>query len=339
MAANANGDLLRELAARRAGTGRHALPGETENVTLLPGRLPDNLPVRLTVEGSDRLIGSVASQVEGQPAGWDIVLDTNRPVAEVVAGYERVFNEQGWQPLTQHPLFPVERGFRAAPPPGMPDLSALPTALREQMARMQAFRPEQRIFCAPVGTGTLTLDVRPRPSAPTDVLIRLDVGKRSLCAMAQQMESSVIDRMPALIAPQGIRLTPHGGGGSDEEWTSQARAVTDERAADLAAHFAAQLEAAGWIRQAAGAAEPVAWSTWTVPGNPEGYGFLYVLEKPGTSRRDLYVEITASTDPAAGTGGGWGYTRPHFRPPAVSVGDTGLTPRPSADPEPPPEQS
>jgi hypothetical protein len=350
MTTHADGDLLRELVTRRLGTQRPAMPGEAQHIALLPGALPDNLPVRLPIEGQDRLVGSVLYQVEGQAAGWDIVLDANRPVTEVVAAYERALTEQGWQVLAHPPMFMVSRGFTPAPPPsGGPaptpahpgeilDLSAVPAPMREEMSRHWAFRPEHRTYCAPGGAGSLALTVTPRPTAPADVQIRIDTGQWGPCAMEEQTDQGIAGRMPALTVPPGVALMPRGGGGSADEWTSLARAMTDQRAADLAAHFAAQLEAAGWVRQAAGAADPVAWSTWTIPGPPEGHGFLYVLEKPGTPRRDLYVELTASTDPAAGSGD-WSFTRTHQRQTHFSWHQTGPAQQTSGGPEPPPEQS
>jgi hypothetical protein len=77
---------------------------------------------------------------------------------------------------------------------------------------------------------------------------------------------------------------------------------TAKAVSELEAHFASQLEKAGWKKRDGGATGPLAWSSWALPGKGEWYGYLFVVEAPGENRRSLWVRIESTRD---GRGGGW----------------------------------
>lgn len=64
---------------------------------------------------------------------------------------------------------------------------------------------------------------------------------------------------------------------------------------ELEAHFARQLEAAGWSRVTGSADELFAWSSWLVPAVPpssEWHGILIVLaDLPGRRSFSLRAEL------------------------------------------------
>jgi hypothetical protein len=99
------------------------------------------------------------------------------------------------------------------------------------------------------------------------------------------------DVLPPLHAPDGVTLQLTGGGGGPNRWTSEANAETDKTVAELEAHFARQLQAAGWTRAAGSRAGPMAWSTWKLPRDGDWMGLLFALESPGKNRKALYARV------------------------------------------------
>jgi hypothetical protein len=88
--------LLRELAERllsqTAGPPGQPIP----TPQLLPGALPDDLPLTLPVPPGGRLLGSVARRADGTLFTADIVYDAPGAATDVVALYERALAPQGW---------------------------------------------------------------------------------------------------------------------------------------------------------------------------------------------------------------------------------------------------
>jgi hypothetical protein len=83
---------------------------------------------------------------------------------------------------------------------------------------------------------------------------------------------------------------------------SEAVVETPKAVPVLEAHFASQLEKAGWKKKDGGTAGPLAWSRWMVPGKGSGwFGYLFVVEAPGENRRSLWVRIESTRD----RHGGW----------------------------------
>jgi hypothetical protein len=61
----------------------------------------------------------------------------------------------------------------------------------------------------------------------------------------------------------------------------------------LEAHFADQLTKSGWIRIGGSADAPMAWSTWSVPGDEDWPGVLVVLGVVESAERCLTLRIEA----------------------------------------------
>ncbi len=313
MSAHDESAALRELVERLLGEGRGGPPGEGHTVQLLVGMLPPDLPIALPLPPGSRIIGTAAHQIEDpfggmMPRGgrtrrtWEIAFDAPLPAAEVGTFYEQALIGQGWTMPREGPQMGIEGGFSA-------DFEALrrahpPPEMAAQMAAFERVRPEHRTFCPPAGTGgSLRLTLTPRRDGSAQVLGHLDDHPFGPCGMQEMLEATVAARLPRLIPPPEVALMPGGGGGSESRWTSEASATTDQPVGTLEAHFAAQLAAAGWVRRAGEAAELLAWSAWTVPGEPAAEGFLSVRQAAGQDQRECVVLIE-SEDSAFGTHGG-----------------------------------
>ena len=263
--------LLRELAERlltqTGGPPGQPIPG----AQLLPGALPDDLPLTLPTPPGGRLPGGVARRADGALFTADIVYDAPGTGADLVALYERALGPQGWAPA------PIGGG---GPPYGF----------------QPSGNPSGRAFCAPQGTpGYLAVQAIGRADAPLDLRLRLDLTSAGPCGQQPGGPSRPpgSERLPALTAPAGAQVSPFGGGGGGNRFSSAAYATTALSAAELHDAYAALLAAAGWARVEGGADGPLAWSTWRIPGAGDFAGFLYVLRSAVPNQRELYVQAAA----------------------------------------------
>ena len=294
--------MLRELAERLLIPPYPGPPGvDLPPARLLAGAIPADLPLELPFPPGARLIGSVVRpSLSGGPAGpmvgegVEVVLDTPDAPSAVIAFYDRALRAQGLFP----PIFS----------PGRRPGGFLPTA----GGGMPTF------YCQSAGGPFVEIVAVARRDRPTDLRLRLQdfPGPCSVPPGPPPVQGPPPDPLPPLEAPAGVSILPSGSGGSPFQRVSDAVAESDLSAAALEAHYARQLEAAGWQRTAGGASGPLAWSIWVVPeedADPAGRGvilapgeregFLAVLEGPGPTRRSLHVQVT-SAGPAGGPGFG-----------------------------------
>jgi hypothetical protein len=90
------------------------------------------------------------------------------------------------------------------------------------------------------------------------------------------------------------------GGRPRRARTAEAALRTDQSAADLEAHFAAQLVREDWTRLGGGAQDAVAWSTWRLPGEERWRGLLVVLAVD-PNKRYLTVRIESEDEDGDGS--------------------------------------
>jgi hypothetical protein len=132
--------------------------------------------------------------------------------------------------------------------------------------------------------GGAELRVRYDPVHAQDVIANIGHGMRH--------EESIL---PQLKPPPGIRFHPEGSGGGGGRWKSDARAQTEMAPMELEAHFAKQLEAAGWGRVSGSADDFFAWSSWLVPALPPSKDWrgvlLVVAAFPGWRLLSLQAEL------------------------------------------------
>ena len=282
--------LLRELAERLLGAGTPSPPppspaGGTLRARLFPGALPPTLPLDLPLPPGSRLVGSaVAPSLAGGPdfahaETIEVVLDAPGTPDEIVAFYEGALTERGWTAARDQG--PEPGGF-------VPE-------------RLGGFQPSSIpsivFFCPGAAGGWLALVVTPAPGGLTDVRVHLETGFPGPCGGpgGPMRLPPGAELLPPLNAPPGVPVLPGGMGGGPGLWTAVAVALTGRSAAELEAHYARQLAAAGWTRLDGGVVGPLAWSTWTVPGAGEWQGFLAVREAPGPDRRVLHVEVVSGS--------------------------------------------
>lgn len=267
--------LLKELVQRLL---THPHPEGRTSVQLFLRHLPESLGVDFPLPSGSQLVGSALHSRREQPTRMDAVFDTEREPEVAVAGYERELAERGWSPLER--FGGMGGGF-------------VPSGL----GIGRAFRHGD------VGPA-LMISARSREARPTDLRLSLDWEMiRHLLEMRMHQQQEGAERMPTLQPAEGMPMRGGGGGGGGGSWHSEATVETDQPVADLHAHFAQQLERAGWKRVAGSVDDVVGWSSWQLPGDGAWRGIFLVLEaRPG--RRFLYVRV--ESDDASGGGGHYG---------------------------------
>lgn len=303
------GSGLEELAERLLAPPYPGPDGQVQTVQLLAGRLPADLPLQLPTPPNGRLLGSAVRGSGGRTAGTDVVLDAAGTATEVLDFYQSELARQGWTAAPTGPGGP-RGGFQ---PASMPVTS---------------------MFCRGQSGPWLSMTVVPKAGGLHDVRMHLETVHPGPCAQPPGLVPPGIppgsDLLPPLHAPTGVNVQIQGMGGGPNRWSSEASAETGRSAAELEAHFAPQLQAAGWVRQAGQAQAPLAWSTWRVPGEGDWHGFLFVLESAGQDRRSLHVHVESAT----------ASFQPYPAPPAMPVPALPSirppVPQPSPAPLPPP---
>lgn len=277
---------LRELAERLLIYPGGTPGGQPETVELLPGQAPSDSALDIPAPDGSRVVGSAIHRAGDKTTRLDEVLDVPGSTQDIVTFYQDVLGKRGWN-----------------------------TGSENMQGQSGGFLPSTdsstRFFCPEKGDSWLTLSISPRDDAPNDVRIHLDLTNPGPCDPSGHRPPGVAgpgDKIPALYAPEGVQVQPNGGSGGGGPYArsaSSANAETDKSPADVEAAFAQQLEAAGWKRVAGASEGPLAWSTWTVPGDSGDQGFLYALQATGKNRLNLYVQVESGSESSSGLSGGW----------------------------------
>lgn len=274
---NLNETDLLELALRLA--TYHEDP-HTQNAHLLPGQLPDQLPVDIPVLEGSRILGSLIRS----PESFNILLDMQLSPEQVLAFYRERMQGAGWQ--TNDMDRPHRGGFIPSgsrsrggtetfylslndPAPTGDDLESSSAWHDLSNRNRSGISFTVNAF---VGTGNVT-DVRlnlqlnsPLPFPPGP-----------LPHMRGRPARSTFGLLPALEAPEGTQLTGHGGGGSQDSAYTNAALETNIDLASLAAHYKSELEQAGCVLTDEGQSGPLAWNTWTLKDDEQWHGFFIIL--------------------------------------------------------------
>ncbi len=263
--------LLRELAVRLLTFSRS---DTSISPQLFPGALPPAFPSTISLPPDSRLVGS-AILPESGPAGQMataivVVADTGTAPADVLAFYQGLLTNAGWIPAPQNGFQPG--GFLPFTPPGFAS------------------------YCQGTSGPSLNISVEMRTGAPNGLRLQLTSPNLGLCnPQARPGPPPPFSQvLPALVSPAGVTIAPGGSsGGSDGSQQANAIARTDMSVAELERFYEPQLVAAGWTRTDGATQGPLAWSTWSVPGDKTRQGFLSVLDGPGPNERTL--ELRAAT--------------------------------------------
>jgi hypothetical protein len=232
-----------------------------EELSLFPNALPDDIPVSVTYPDSTRLIGSIRRSFE-----TTVFISSDLSAADVMQHYYEHFTEMGWR-TQQWPRW----GFATA-------AEAFPNT-----------------YCSRNNDAWLNVMATEIPEVDTDVRIVFYNQGAGPCA-EQTMEYMVdFPPMPFLTMPDGVRLSSVGqGGGQYGEFQASATMETDASLEDLAGHFIAQLEAAGWVQSDAGADATTLWRTYSMTDQQgEAWtGQFFITRLPGQPNATAYVLAT-----------------------------------------------
>jgi hypothetical protein len=264
---------LAELAARLDAPQWGFSDGRMAVVSLLPGQLPRELG-DLPVMPGGRLVGTVVRGEEAASRLVDVMLDAPGPVASILAYYREALARRGWAPGAPSP-WDRRPGFSPV------------------------FEPSSSSFCRGTFGPWLGLYVFATERDLYDVRLRVHTEVAGPCATDPWAERAMRDDMrgyyalPRLYAPVAARLTEPqtGGGGPTSVWSSETAIQTELSPGELEVHYARQLRAANWVRQAGSADGEIAWSTWQVPDVGDAHGLLYALNWPGGGWSFVHLEV------------------------------------------------
>jgi hypothetical protein len=260
---------------------RPMFPQEQEP-QLLPGQLPANFPLELPLPEGSRIVGSVVRS----PDVAEIVLDVPLAPEQVLAFYRERLSAAGWQPPEE------QEGHR----PG-------------GFAPSNFHMPNHAFFARRDGPGSLHFTVWTGKGGIADVRVNADMSEQA--ARQQRMHRrrmhGIHDLLPWIEPPAGAQQMGGGGSGGEDSFYSLATVETDMDLSSLAAHYAAQLEKAGWTRTDAGQSGPLAWHTWTLQDEEQEPwdGLFSIMKVPGKERRhmlSLSIEWANKPEPR---GSGW----------------------------------
>lgn len=277
------GEALRALAERMLTTPWPGA-GPEVRVELLPGRLPEDLPVRVPVPPGAGLLGTVVSTgVEPAPAtaaprtpqvGTQVFMDLPATVQAAAQLFDAELKQQGWEPLEEPPpsggFWPrvTRRYCNPETAAGLVTVEATPDRRGGSQVRLGVARPEPSGLCGKLA---------PRPPASAtpggDVLI------------------------PPLRLPDRARLTAGSGvNPAGNRFQTAAMVETAMAVGELEQFLAGQLQRAGWRLLDRNAAEGAAWSRWTIPTAPDWWGVLLVVAAPAEGVRLLQVNVASAEE-------------------------------------------
>jgi hypothetical protein len=263
-----NGEAWHELAKRLLD---HGYPGGPETqVHLWLGELPDEVAGLIPVPSGWRVVGSSLRRLDlGHPAQTvDVVVDADGESAAAVANFAAAAEAGGWQPHQEER--PVHGGFVGGSGSGeVGSFQRGDVLLRVTAIQRPGRRLDIRLHCN-------TEELRQRRRAPHAV-------------------PEAAAHMPQLRAPDGMRLSPRGGGGGMDHYQSDATVDGDATVGDLHTHFARQLEGAQWQLSHQGGDNRAEWSTWQLPDHA-WRGFLLVLSATRSRRAALLLRVEAADD-------------------------------------------
>ncbi|GAC1347636.1 MAG: hypothetical protein NVSMB27_13490 [Ktedonobacteraceae bacterium] len=274
---NLNATELLELALRLA---TYPDDSRTQNAQLLPGQLPDQLPVDIPVPEGSHVLGSLIRNSES----INILLDTHFSPAQVLTFYRQHMQATGWQTTEIHrpnrggfmPSGSRSRGGNETFYQGLHDPALAINASGSSSAWSD---DSNRNRSGPV----LSVNAFTGKGNVTDVRLNLEMNGPFPPGPSPHMRGRPsrhsLGLLPALEAPEGANQIGHGGGGSLHSAHSDATLETNADLSTLTAHYKTQLEQAGCVISEEGQNGPLAWNTWTLKEDDEQWhGFFIILK-------------------------------------------------------------
>ena len=278
-------------------------PGDsrTQNAQLLPGQLPDQLPVDIPFPEGSRVLGTLIRN----PESITMYLDTHLSPNQVLTFYKQRMQAAGWQ-TTDVFSQPHRGGFV---PSGSQNLGAGETfylGLRGPSSTANALTDasvwidyyNNRNRSGPV----LTVNAYPSRSNVNFTDLRLDLqmngpfppGPPPL--MRGRPSRNNFSVLPALEAPEGVIQEGGSTGGRPNGVYADTTLVTQMDLSTLAAHYKAQLQQAGCVLTEEGQNGSLAWNSWAFREDDEQWhGFLIILK---VLDREYYLHMRMRSDNA-----------------------------------------
>ncbi len=258
-----NTALLRELALSLLAP---SFDPQARQPQLLPGTLPATLPFDLPFPNEYQIIGSFIRN----PDDILIILETGLSSNEIITFYTEKMQAEGWsEPTVLKRYRQHEKGFTGTFY-GHSLFITLCKGKRGPALAVAAFGAQKE-------------------GGKTKIRLNIDTRSRnSPCTQSSEIFMGVSALIPSLEPPQSGRQ--QGAGGSDSE--SATTTATLDMESDitlplLAAHYAQQLEQAGWQKTDEGSSGPMAWHSWEFRDkeNERWLGVFTLLQVPGMERR------------------------------------------------------
>lgn len=219
---------------------------EASTMRFFAGELPDDLPAPLPVPDGFRVVGGLTGN------RTIVLLETDRGPDDALEAFGAALLTTGWVDET-HPNFRQQHGFVHG-------------------------GTHRRFFHGDDGPSIWT-QTYTRPEGATEV--RATFQSAELTRQQRTMQrGGMYGMLPPLRAPAGMIQKDLGGGGGGDSWIMYASLASDAPPGEVAAHYAAQLERAGWTRSGAGDDRYSAWTTWTFDAEGTAYRGLFTVVAP-----------------------------------------------------------
>jgi hypothetical protein len=288
--ANDREAMPRELVIRLS-----TIPGNprVSDPHVLFGQLPRELPPDIALPEGSRVLGTL---IRG-PGDATCVIDVDLPAEQVLEFYRERMQVAGWQE------------------------SELPAQFRQGGFTHSGLELGKRVtFCHGSRGPSLVVSAHSRGESGTDLRLVVDLSDRT-CVQQARMHRMTREWMgkiiPRLDPPSGVKQVMGGdiGGGNDSFYSNATlEASTPGDLTELAAHYATQLERAGWKGVEEGQCGPISWSAWTFQDEDKeaGRGFFFILRMPGQMEQYmLHLQVNLGTD--SQPPGGWFSSAPLTR--------------------------
>ena len=277
---NLNESDLLEFALRLA-----TYPGDphTQNAQLLPGRLPDELPISIPFPEGCLVRGSLIRNAES----INMFLDTHLSPEQVLTFYQQRMQAADWQTTDMYQ--PDRGGFISSGSRSRGGSATFYQGLRERVLTDNALENAlawedyhlNRNRSGPV----LTVNAFPGRNNLTDLRLNLQMNGPYPPGPPPHRRGrpsrNTFSMLPALEAPSGVIQIGGSTGSSPTGTHADTTLETDTDLSTLAAHYKAQLEQAGCVLTGESQNEPVAWNTWTLKeDNEQWFGFFMILKIP-----------------------------------------------------------
>ena len=286
-----------------------------EKPLIFAGSVPEEVPFEIPIPEGFVLVGSARFAMRGDRRVVEVVLDTGLSASRVRDAYRDLLSDGGWE---EEDLNGPGGGGFARGPRGF--LMSLGRTMGRSRRGAPVDLPGLSTVFRDARRQVLIVSAEERRGAPTDVRLRLITGRGPL-HRRRRNDPEALFVMPSLTPHPRARISDdgadtghvappfearttsgdYGGHGREHDGAySFAALESDLDLPTITAHYADQLESAGWSRTAEGRDGPQAWNTWAFRDG-EGHAWeaaFTALHLPKTPRRYL-LNLRADRTPSS----------------------------------------